>query len=154
MDKISLKKFLYDSNAAGYAGGDSKEWIKNDDGSTTIPYVKGMWRSDDTYYGGEPYGGRIIVFYEDKPCWMMLYYGWVHEGVDHDVVYKVLQKALMKMPVESPYRGPKMFEADDYVYHNGWKGDVEQFSGKESISTQGNMIYTASYLGGYVDIRR
>ena len=150
----SLKQFLHDSNAAGYAGGDSKQWIKNVDGSTTIPYEKGPWRSDDTFYGGEPYGGRIIVFYEDKPHWMMVYYGWVEEGIDHDMVYKILQNALMKMPAEYPFRGPEKYEEGDYTYLNEWQGDVENYSGKETISDGNSAIYTASYIGGLVDQRK
>ena len=32
-------------------------------GGVTIPYEKGDWKSHDNFFGGEPYGGRIIVFY-------------------------------------------------------------------------------------------
>lgn len=154
MEVDSLKQFLLDSNNAGYAGGNSKLWIKNDDGSTTIPYEKGPWKSDDTFYGGEPYGGRIIVFYEKKPYWMMVYYGWVEEGVDHDMVYNVLQNALKQMPLEHPYRGPEKYNEGTYFYTNAWKGDVTQYSGEETISMESNPIYTASYIGGLVDQRK
>ncbi len=154
MNSESLKKFLYDSNAAGYAGGNSKRWIKNDDGSTTIPYEEGPWRSDDTFYGGEPYGGRIIVFHEGNPFWMMVYYGWVEEGVDHDSVYKILQSALVQMPIEYPFRGPQKYEEDGYVYLNKWQGDIENYSGKEKISKGESLVYTASYMGGLVDQKK
>jgi len=79
MNKEVLRQFLVDSNKAGYAGGDEKKWIKESNGSTTIPFEKGEWQSDDNFYGGEPYGGRVVVFYKDKPHWMMVYYGWVEE---------------------------------------------------------------------------
>jgi len=154
MNTDSLKQFLLDSNSAGYAGGDSKQWIKNKDGSTTIPYEKGTWKSDDTFYGGEPYGGRIIVFYEDKPYWMMVYYGWVEEGVDHDMVYNVLQNALKQMPPEHPFRGPEKYNEEKYIYTNAWKGDVAKYSGEELIAVEGNTIYTANYMGGLVDQRK
>lgn len=154
MTTDSLKQFLLDSNTAGYAGGDSKHWIKNDDGSTTIPYEQGLWRSNDTFYGGEPFGGRIIVFYENRPYWMMVYYGWVEKDVDHSLVYKVLQGALKQMPAEYPLRGPKKHNEDGLVYSNEWHGDVENYSGKETISDGQSTIYTANYMGGLVDQKK
>lgn len=71
MDKEALRQFLIDSNKAGYATGKERAWVKEPDGSTSIPFVKDMWRSHDNYFGGEPYGGRVVVFYEGKPVWMM-----------------------------------------------------------------------------------
>ena len=40
MNIKALKQFLIDSNKAGYAGGQEKKWIKEVDGSTTIPFQK------------------------------------------------------------------------------------------------------------------
>lgn len=68
MDKESLRQFLIDSNKAGYAGGEEKKWIKESDGSTTIPFEKEDFRSHDNFFGGEPYGGRIIVFIKVSLC--------------------------------------------------------------------------------------
>ena len=62
MDKEALRQFLIDSNKSGYAGGEEKKWIKEQDGSTTIPSEKGDWKSHDNYFGGEPYGGRAVCF--------------------------------------------------------------------------------------------
>jgi hypothetical protein len=50
-----LKQFLLDSNKAGYAGGEEKKWIKETDGSTTIPFLKGLFKSHDNFFGGVPY---------------------------------------------------------------------------------------------------
>jgi hypothetical protein len=154
MNKESLRQFLLDSNAAGYAGGDSKKWTKEADGSTTIPFEKGLWRSHDNFFGGEPYGGRIIVFHEDNPHWIMVYYGWVEEGIDHDHVYDILQKALRQMPEEAPFRGPEELNEGEFTYTNKWEGDAEKYSGKEQITQGGKLIYQASYLGGLVDQRK
>jgi len=110
MNKELLRQFLVDSNNAGYAGDEEKKWIKEPDGSTTIPFEKGQWRSHDNFFGGEPYGGRTIVFYEGKPYWMMVYYGWVGEGIQTDPVYGILKGALKQMPEDFPFRGPKEFK--------------------------------------------
>ena len=151
VDLKQLRLFLLESNKAGYAGGEEKKWIKNADGSTTIPFESGNWRMADNFFGGEPYGGRIIVSFDGKPVWMMVYYGWVEQGVTPSVGYDVLRSALMEMPEEAPFRGPKQIEKDGCVYENGWQGNVARYSGEEKITQNGKQIYTARYMGGLVD---
>jgi hypothetical protein len=153
MKKERLRQFLIDSNKAGYAGGEEKKWIKEADGSTTIPFEKGEWRSHDNFFGGEPYGGRTVVFHKDKPVWMMVYYGWVAEGVETDPVYGVLRNALKRMPETHPFRGPKEYQDGEYVYTNRWEGEVDRFSGEETIEQGGKLVYKANYLGGLIDQR-
>ncbi len=153
MNKEALRQFLVDSNKAGYAGGDEKKWIKEPDGSTTIPFEKSAWQSHDNFFSGEPYGGRVIVFYDNKPYWMMVYYGWVPEGVATDPVYAVLRNALMQMPEDAPFRGPREYKQDNYTYSNTWTGDVERYSGEERITEAEKLVYKANYMGGLVDQR-
>ncbi len=149
-----LRQFLIDSNKAGYAGGEEKKWIKESDGSTTIPYTQGEWRSHDNFFGGEPYGGRVVVFYQNKPVWIMVYYGWVANGIETDPVYKILRSALKQMPEDAPFRGPKEFVDGEFAYHNIWSGDIERYSGEEQIIQGEKLIYKANYMGGLVDQRR
>lgn len=148
-----LKQFLIDSNKAGYAGGEEKQWVKESDGSTTIPFKEGQWSSHDNFFGGEPYGGRTIIFYKDKPFWMMVYYGRVEEGIEPNKVYQVLKNALIQMPENYPYRGPREYKDGDYVYTNSWEGEVNRFSGEERIKKGKKLIYKANYIGGLVDQR-
>lgn len=153
MNKTALRQFLINSNSAGYAGGEEKKWKKETDGSTTIPYTQSDWKSHDNFFGGEPYGGRIIVFYKNKPVWIMVYYGWVAEGVEPDFVYTVLRGALKQMPENAPFRGPKEFSDREFTYRNRWTGDVERYSGEEQIIRGNILIYKANYMGGLVDQR-
>lgn len=154
MNNQSLKQFLIDSNNAGYAGGKEKEWVKEEDGSTTIPFTKGDWKSHDNFFGGEPYGGRTVVFHESKPIWIMVYYGWVEEGVETDPIYAILRNALKQMPADYPYRGPQKYSENEYTYTNNWSGEVDRFSGSEQITQNGKVIYKADYMGGLVDQRK
>ncbi|MFH1289375.1 MAG: DUF5680 domain-containing protein [Patescibacteria group bacterium] len=154
MTTKDLKQFLVDSNNAGYAGGEEKKWIKEDDGSTTIPFEKGPWRSHDNFFGGEPYGGRTIVFHEGQPVWMMVYYGWAVEGVETDPIYAILRNALKQMPEDYPYRGPEEYKEGEYTYSNSWSGEVDKFSGSEQILQGDKIIYKADYMGGLVDQRK
>jgi hypothetical protein len=154
MNIEALKQFLFDSNKAGYASGNLKKWIKEPDNSITIPFEKGSWRSHDNFFGGVPYGGRIIVFFEGKPYWIMVYYGRVVEAIESNPVYGVLRNVLMQMPEDYPYRGPREYKDREYTYTNSWKGEVDRFAGEEQIQQEEKLIYKANYMGGLVDQRR
>lgn len=153
MNLTNLKNFLLHANAAGYASGKEKAWTKESDGSTTIVYEEGSWKSHDNFFGGEPYGGRAVVSHVGKPYWIMVYYGRVMEMVDPNSVYKILRNALKRMPQDHPYRGPKRYEEGALVYTNTWTGTLENFSGKETIMLDETLAYEASYMGGLVDQR-
>lgn len=153
MNIDDLCSFLLESNQTGYAGGQEKEWVKEHDGSTTIEYTQGNFRSHDNFFGGEPYGGRLVVFHEHKPVWLMVYYGWVVEGVNPDEVYTVLREALQQIPSEAPFRGPRQLRHGEYLYSNDWQGTVERYTGREQITRNGSLVYQADYLGGLVDQR-
>ena len=153
MNKEALRQFLIDSNKAGYASGDAKKWIKENDGSETIPFEKGQWRSHDNFFGGEPYGGRTVIFYEGNPVWIMVYYGAVAEEVDVKILYGVLRNALMRMPEDYPFRGPKEYKEENFLYTNSWEGELEKFSGEEKIIQGGNLAYKANYIGGLINQR-
>jgi len=146
--------FLVESNAAGYAGGDERLWSSESDGSTTIRFSRELWSSHDNFFGGEPYGGRTVVFFNDRPVWMMVYYGWVAEQADPDQTYRVLRKALMHMPGDAPYRGPERYGEGALIYSNKWDGAIQRFSGDEEIHEGERLVYRATYLGGLVDSRR
>lgn len=149
----ALQQFLLDSRNAGYAAGKEKKWIKEKDVSTSIPFHKGKWKSHDNFFGGEPYGGRTVVFHNDKPVWIMVYYGWVVEGIDANPIYKILRSALKKIPSAYPFRGPKKLEEGNYTYINQWIGHLERFSGEEKIMKGKTLVYKANYIGGLVDKR-
>jgi hypothetical protein len=146
-----LKQFLVEANIAGFASGAENAWKKQKDGSTTIVYKSGDYRMHDNYFGGEPYGGREVVFFKGKPYWIMVYYGTVEKGADNKKVYKFLQESLKQMPKDAPFRGPKKHEKGDWRYENQWEGGVEKFKGEEKILKSRQKVYWANYVGGLVD---
>ncbi|OHA57710.1 MAG: hypothetical protein A2114_02415 [Candidatus Vogelbacteria bacterium GWA1_51_14] len=152
---VLLQRFLAEANRHGYAAGESKNWIKEPDGSTTIDYEFGFWRYHDNFFGGEPYGGREVVFYEGKAVWMMVYYGWVEVGQDASLIYRFLREALLKQNDENlPLRGPKSYTNLDFVYRCDWsKGSTLCcFSGHEQIfNREFGLLYRAHFEGGLVD---
>jgi hypothetical protein len=71
-----------------------------------------------------------------------------------DDVYGVLRGALMQMPEDAPFRGPKEYvdKGKNLKYTNSWEGNVERYSGAEKITKEdGTVVYEAFYRGGLVD---
>jgi hypothetical protein len=154
-DIQDLKKFLVAAKKATYASGDGNIENREEDGSTSLIFEAGDFKYHDNYFGGEPYGGREVVLYKGKPFYIMVYYGFVNQDVDDiKAVYGVLRKALMSIPEEHPYRGPKELIDGDYRYSNKYNGEVDNFFGEESIEYNGKKIYEAKYIGGLVDKKR
>lgn len=151
MDEAALKNFIFESGKRTYASGDNSIKIKEADGSTTITYESGNFKLHDNYFGGEPYGGREVVFLNDKAVWMMVYYGLVHEGVPFKDVYTFLMESLLHTDADTPYRGPTLYTKENWKYENNLEGELEKFSGTEKIFKDGVCVYEASYLGGFVD---
>src|SRR5437867_10339167 len=115
MDRDQLALFLLKSNEAGYAGGDEKKWTREADGSLTIVYEDGSWKSHDNFFGGEPCGGRTVVSHGGQPVWLLVYYGWVQQESDPGQLYGVLKNALKQMPADAPYRGPQEYEESPFI---------------------------------------
>ncbi|MFH1712281.1 MAG: DUF5680 domain-containing protein [Patescibacteria group bacterium] len=151
-----LCKFLVKAKKSTYAAGDDAKKIVEADKSTTLIFEDGDWKYHDNYFGGEPYGGREVVFFQNLPVYIMVYYGWVIEGVaDVQAVYKTLQGALFQIPEDKPFRGPKKYNQDGAEYINVFEGEIDNFSGEEIItSADGNEIYKAKYIGGLVDLKK
>ncbi len=62
VQKENLKKFIWEASRATYASGDETLRKKQNDGLTTMQFQKGAYRYHDNYFGGEPYGGREVIF--------------------------------------------------------------------------------------------
>ena len=72
-------------------------------------------------------------------------------SVDANPVYAILRNALMRMPEDAPFRGPKKCIDGDLTYVNSWHGTIEHYSGKEQITLEEKVLYKANYRGGLVD---
>lgn len=155
LDKKELCKFLVKAKKTTYAAGDLANKIINADHSTTLTFEEGDWKYHDNYFGGEPYGGREVVFFKDKPVYIMTYYGQVNEKIsDVNKFYGILMNALKLIPESRPYRGPEKYKENDLEYQNSFTGEVDSFFGEEKILENGKEVYSARYAGGLVDQRR
>lgn len=156
LNQQELIKFIGEANKAGYASGDENSLINENDNSKTIVYESSDFRFHDNYFGGEPYGGREVVFYENKPVFIMVYYGRISDkNIDKKIIYSFLQNALKLFPEDKPFRGPEQYEeivdGKKLEYKNNWSGEIDYFSGNETISVDEVQVYDAKYSGGLVD---
>lgn len=147
-----LKKFLEKANMPHTLG--TADTKKEKNGSRTITFEDGDWSMEDNFFGGEPYGGQQVVFYKEKPHWLCVYYGRVHDTeLSPDVVYDFLREALQYPEEGKPYRGPANYKKDNLEYRNKISGDADNLFGEEEILDKGKQIYWAKYMGGLVDQR-
>lgn len=149
-----IKKYLIESAKSGYASGDVASWKDEKDHSKTITNNIGEFSMNDNFFGGEPYGGRQVIFKNKLPVWIMVYYGNVSEKQDPNEIYKVLREALKNPDEELPVRGPKTLDFEDYHYSFTWSGDIKRFLGNESIVRGRKIAYFANFIGGLVDQRK
>ena len=154
-DLKNLCEFLVKAKKSTYAAGETAPKVIENDKSTTMIFIDGDWKYHDNYFGGEPYGGREVVFYGNKPVYIMTYYGSVNEDItDLKNIYEFLQQALLLIPDDKPFRGPKEYQINDLKYLNKFTGEIDNFSGEEKIYQNNKLIYQAKYAGGLVDQRK
>jgi hypothetical protein len=149
-----IKEFLIYSAKNGYGNAQAKI-TDGADGSHTIEVANGNLRLHDNYFGGEPYGGQIVIFKDDNPVWMMVYYGAVKGLKDLTLkdVYGYLRKNLLNPDPEMPIRGPLKNRDGKWSYDLDINGDLVDFRCEEVIKYDNKVIYKASFAGGLVDQR-
>lgn len=154
INKKELCKFLVKAKKSTYAAGEKAKKTIGEDKSTTLVFEDRDWKYHDNYFGGEPFGGREVVFLKNEPVYIMTYYGWAAESIsDYEKVYGVLQKALSLIPEDRPFRGPTEYREADFIYRNLSTGEIDNFSGEETICQSGKEIYKTKYIGGFVNQR-
>lgn len=150
MNTDDIRLFLVKANRSGYGNEQTKQ-IDEADGSHGIEYSDGDWKFHDNFFGGEPFGGREVISYKNKPVWMMVYYGFVTEMSQQKEIYTFLKKALLSFTEDMPYRGPEELTDGDWQYSNKVIGEFANFSGEETIAYMGVPVYQTKYQGGLVD---
>ena len=95
-----LNQFLVKAKKSTYAAGEKARKTIEKDKSTTLIFKDNDWSYYDNYFGGEPFGGREVVFFKNKPVYIMVYYGQIVKEVkDFKKIYSILQNALLKIVI-------------------------------------------------------
>jgi hypothetical protein len=123
-----LATYLVEAKRRTYAGLD-------DDATVAIPLLAGSKQLEhrappyayrDIYFGMEFCVGQETVSRDDRLIWSVSY-SWGARGDiwDRDTfleIYNFLREALLAIPVEEPYRGPRLFEQAGMIYRNEVEG--------------------------------
>ena len=161
-----LREFLFWAQLHRYGSGEEPAELA--DGGKTLNYKNRDWECIDTWYDGEQFSGITKILYQGKVVWTMVYRGEVRPGFNKDYVHRVLRTALMSLKAAYPWRGPEEFvDKSGLIYQNQWEGNICHFKGEESINFENKEsfqdspgqiffsanLYSASYLGGFVNLR-
>ena len=141
-----LIEFLIEAKCNTYAGKDN-EVESSRVGSIDFEYAKGDYKYRDSYVGSKYFSGQEIVWIKDEPYWSMNYVGKVF---DEPFSGDFLKDALKKCSIDRPYRGPALYEDDDYTYLCNFEGDFEWFEGRELIFYQNKQVYELKFHGGVI----
>jgi hypothetical protein len=156
-----LNQFLGKATLATYAGGGEKvdpsraDFVSRFTGFKELEYKDGDFYYRDSYAGFFRSAGEEVVCYKEKPVWTQCYYGGMEPKYINDEkfareTFNFLKKALSygeKQNVFQP-RGPKEFKDGDWVYVCDWRGDINNFKGKEAIMWKGEVVFTHHFFGG------
>ncbi|SFJ64176.1 DUF5680 domain-containing protein [Thermoflavimicrobium dichotomicum] len=146
--------FLIKAEKATYASqGDNASVTPLLEGSRQLEFQEGPFLYRDVYFGMSYFVGQEVVYYQGQPIWSMCYSGGVDKEFEMDFVKKVyafLRKALRNVSADHPFRGPKEFVEGDYIYRDSNSGELDEFTGKETITFANKFIYSLNYSGGFI----
>lgn len=150
----ALEQFLVEAKKHTYASqGDSASVKPLLSGTHQLEYSQGPFLYRDIYVGESTFAGQEIVYESGKPVWTMSYAGQIRPGTgakEVEAVVKLLHIALMRVPLEQPYRGPRRVEQGAYTYTNRVQGKLDSFHGEEAIARGDTRLYELHYGGGLV----
>ncbi len=115
--------------------------------SHDLRYEEGSLLYLDTYLGGECFSGEEAVWKNSIPVYAMNYSGRVtsnHFNSDF------LKAALLAVPTDKPFRGPALYQENDYFYNCKVCGDFKWYQGYEEIYYKDLQVYECYFHGGIV----
>lgn len=101
----------------------------------------------DSYFDGECFAGEEVVWLYENPVWSMNYAGRV---IGENFSGDFLKEVLMQVPIELPFRGPRIYTKGDYHYHCKVDGEFVWFQGYEEIFYIDKKIYECCFHGGVI----
>jgi hypothetical protein len=151
-----LVAFLIESKLNTYATqGDDAAVLPLLPGSKQLEYRRGDLFYRDIYFGFRYFIGQETVYQGDTPVWSLGYGG---EVIDRQTsptdclrIYGFLQQALRQITPERPYRGPAVFQADEFTYTDRSEGSLTSVWGGEEITRSGVVVYRLRYHGGLIN---
>ncbi|MBI4146284.1 hypothetical protein HY489_03025 [Candidatus Woesearchaeota archaeon] len=155
-DLLDLASFLLRARNQSYAGMAEPMANPQRPGFKEFPpYHEGSFEYLDSYAGNYYAPGQEVVRYKGKPVWNMAYNGGMlpeHHG-NRDLsqeTYAFLKKALQRVELARPFRGPARFAQNNFEYIDQSEGDITNFKGTERILHKGQEVFRQDYIGGLI----
>lgn len=148
-----LEKFLVLAKMQTYANENVEKVNSSRVGSKDYEFSYDNMIYHDTYFGGTNFIGEEVVYISNKIYWGMNYYGvTLDESMGEEAMDKALRPALMHVGEDGiiPVRGPREFINGEYKYTFEVLGDLDNFSGVESIYKNDKKIYELKCNGGLI----
>jgi hypothetical protein len=143
----SLKDFLCDARANTYASNASPIDNPRLLASKQLEFQKGDYFYRDVYFSGDKmFLGQEIIYLDLKPVWGMNYIGDQINKTEADF----LKESLLKLSDKCRIGGICEYKKRDFWYQDKGQGNLEEFSGKETISSGNKVIYNLNYQGGLI----
>ena len=152
VNTVQLIDFLIKAKKNTYAGaGDNISLPSPFSASKMLVFEEDHLNYRDIYFGTRQFSGQEAVSLTEHVLWSMTYSGKSMPGGDLQEIYDFLRQALLLIPADAPFRGPKeLFGNAGLHYRNSYSGDIGFFSGEESICREGVLLYKLHYTGGWV----
>jgi hypothetical protein len=147
-----LAHFLDAANKATYANETAPKAAATRPGSNDYRFEQGDLTYHDTYFGSRDFIGSEVVYKAGVPEWGMNYYGYIiDDEADKREIYSFLRTVLRQAYKNIiPVRGPEVYRKEEWQYSNKPIGTLERFTGEETISKSGTMLYRCVYSGGWI----
>lgn len=155
IDLKQLAEFLVKAKTNTYASGAENNITPQRPGFQELEFKEGDWEYRDSYCGFFRAPGQEIVRFKEKPVWNMSYDGgMMPKFLDNkefaEQAFKFLQKAMMKIEITKPFRGPGEFHDGDYEYIMEVDGNITNFRGTEKILFKDEVIFVQNFMGGLI----
>ncbi len=142
-----LKKFISEARENTYATGSKSTENPRLSGSEQLEYQKADYFYQDIYFtGSKMLTGFQIVYYNNRPIWVMNYFG----GIIKKDILAFLKESLLKLSQECRFGKNCQFEKRELKYQDVGQGSLEYFSGKEQIFQKNKDVYSLTYQGGLI----
>lgn len=114
-------------------------------GSHDYRYEEGIFVYTNKFFGTEQYSGEEIIYRKDRAIFAMNYMSHVIKDSFHE---EFLREALHATTIETPYRGPELYQSGEYIYKCKVFGNITWFQGYEDISRKAEKVYKCCFHGG------
>ncbi|QIK70364.1 helix-turn-helix transcriptional regulator [Erysipelothrix sp. HDW6C] len=138
-----LQTFIYQAKSHTYAAG--IEPTTQTKTMKSYTYANGAMSYTDTFVGGNTFFGTETVYLNGNPRWCLNYGGTVTGAPFSSTFHK---EALLMLPAQRPLRGPVYYQKGNYTYLCTHQGNLDWFTGVETIYYNETLIYSLNFHGG------